>query len=86
MANIAMTPMKKSQFDVCGATITTNCGRFGNSPSILHPLSRIAKRASERENALPRLAIACPSGGTVNGAIGIAAFCVFGWRPARRSA
>src|SRR5205814_6894663 len=34
-ANMASTPTTKSQFDVCGATITTNFGARGTAPTIL---------------------------------------------------
>ena len=86
IADRATMPMTKSQFDVCGATITTNRGRFGNSPSMRQPVSRMASLATPRENAFPRVATASPSRGMCSGAIGIAALCAGDWIPARTGA
>jgi hypothetical protein len=54
-ANIPRMPRKKSQFDVWGATITTNLGQSGNSPSIRQPNRRSRRRASVRDTLVPRL-------------------------------
>ncbi len=54
VANMAKTPMKKSQFDVWGATIRTNLGHAGSVPSTRHPTRPSSRRANTWENGLPR--------------------------------
>jgi hypothetical protein len=45
-AKTIASPMGKSQFEVCGAAITTNLGMFGSWPDLRHP--KILKTTMER--------------------------------------
>src|SRR5690606_10122589 len=58
---LAANPQIPSQFDECGAPISTSRGMSGNAPSMRQPPSRSTVRPTQRANRL------CPARGAFGG-------------------
>ena len=63
MASIAMMHRPKSQFDVCGAMISTKRGSLGRLPTTRQPTSARSWFASARLDGVPRRGQ--PTGGSL---------------------